>query len=487
MDKTIELYEYKNDYLRYKEDYEEINLDAFLELIFYNEDFPFEDVLCDEYLRWRDDKEYQSGRVFKYNALVLHEQYRRNGEGTFNGFSLILKDDEERKNRLRGCKFAIMSPITYVGKRACYENARFLYAIAFDLDGVGEGEIADIFHQIGQKDMRVTLPRPNIIVNSGNGLHLYYLLDKPIPMYKEYVKIISRLKYDLTYKIWNEYTSSYKARQVQGIVQAFRLPESLTKFGKPVRAFYDSSVERYTISKLNEYNTFETRLTASEVETIEKNKRSDKGLSLEKAKEMYPEWYERKIVQGDKTSKRWHCNRGLYDWWHKRLLFPKNAKEIKEGHRYYCLLVLVSLARKCDVPFDELKKDAYELVPILELKTSREDNHFTKEDADSALQAYYKDYSKISVDTIERLTAMRVDRTRRNGRSMGEHLFRARAVRDAINPNWRKGNGRPKETPETSQYAKKISKWRSSNPQGNKSECARDLGYSRHTVHKWWD
>lgn len=114
---------------------------------------------------------------------------------------------------------------------------------------------------------------------------------------------------------------------------------------------------------------------------------------------------------------------------------------------------------------------------------------FTKEDADSALKAYYKDYNIRRY--YERLIAMRVDRTRRNGQKQKDHLEIARAIK-YINikqkglSRWDERNGRPKETPEISQYAK-ISKWRSSNPQGNKSECTRDLGYALHTVIKWWN
>lgn len=495
MDEIIRLYNYRSDYLIYKEDYEEINLYTFLELLFDSSEMPFEDVLCDEYKRWRDNDtkelQYIDGQPYKYNALVLHERNKRNGNGKFNSFSVLLRGDYSKLEQIRNNRFAIMSPVTYVGGRASYANARFLYALAFDLDGVGESQINNLFHQIDHFHERVRLPRPNIVVNSGNGLHLYYLLDRPVPMYSDYVKILSKLKHALTYRIWNAYTSNHKNRQVQGVVQAFRLPESQTKFGKPVRAFYNSSIPRWNVRELNEYVLEDARLSKEEIAVIEMNKKSDKSLNLKQAKKLYPEWYERRIVQGDKTSKRWHINRGLYDWWHNRLLKAKN-REITVGHRYYCLLVLVSLARKCDVPFDEVRTDAYNLVPLLEFYSSDEHNPFTKDDADSALKAYYKDYSKISVDTIERLTAMRVDRTRRNGQKQKDHLEIARAIRDIKIKQkglsrWDERNGRPKETPETSQYAKKISKWRSSNPQGNKSECARDLGYSRPTVIKWWN
>ena len=33
--------------------------------------------------------------------------------------------------------FTIMSSLSYIGRRRCGKNARYLYALVFDLDGVG--------------------------------------------------------------------------------------------------------------------------------------------------------------------------------------------------------------------------------------------------------------------------------------------------------------------------------------------------------------
>lgn len=209
MDDRIRLYEYKNDYLVYKEYYEEIGLYSFLELIFNSCDMPFEEAKCEEYIRWRDNKknpenQYIEGQPYKYNALVVMHRKgtRRDGEPfEFTKTELVLREGSDVFEMVKGNPFAIMSPITYVGNRASYKNARYIYALAFDLDGVGEKEISDLFYQIGHTDERVKRPRPNIIVNSGNGFHLYYLLDKPIPMYRNYIDLLNKLKHGLTYRI----------------------------------------------------------------------------------------------------------------------------------------------------------------------------------------------------------------------------------------------------------------------------------------------
>ena len=66
------------------------------------------------------------------------------------------------------------------------------------------------------------LPQATFVVNSGTGLHLYYVLQEPIPMYPYNQKCLKELKYSLTRQIWNRYTSTIKEPQVQGILQGFR-------------------------------------------------------------------------------------------------------------------------------------------------------------------------------------------------------------------------------------------------------------------------
>ena len=76
-------------------------------------------------------------------------------------------------------------------------NARYLYALAFDLDGVGMPQLRDTLHQMN-KDI---LPRATFVVNSGTGLHLYYAMEEPIPMYPHNQKCLKELKYSLTRQI----------------------------------------------------------------------------------------------------------------------------------------------------------------------------------------------------------------------------------------------------------------------------------------------
>lgn len=110
----------------------------------------------------------------------------------------------------------------------CGMNARHLYALAFDLDGVGMPQLRDTLHQMNKDILR----QATFVVKSGTGLHLYYVLEEPIPMYPHNQKCLKELKYSLTRQIWNRYTSTIKEPQMQGILQGFRVVGSGSKLGR---------------------------------------------------------------------------------------------------------------------------------------------------------------------------------------------------------------------------------------------------------------
>lgn len=78
-------------------------------------------------------------------------------------------------------------------------------------------QLRDTLHQMN-KDI---LPQATFVVNSGTGLHLYYVLKEPVPMYPYNQKCLKELKYSLTRQIWNKFTSTIKEPQMQGICRAF--------------------------------------------------------------------------------------------------------------------------------------------------------------------------------------------------------------------------------------------------------------------------
>jgi hypothetical protein len=463
LEKKKELYNLRNGYLKYNPyfQYTEINVYKFFELIYSrNDEMPLEE--CEG-----ASQEHQNHKYHGIATEILKDRARH--FMIFNDLNFL----EEIKDR----EFVITSPISYIGRNRTAKNSRFLYAFAIDLDGVEKQHIENIFYQYKSGAM----PKPNIIVSSGNGLHLYYILEKPIALFDNIKILLKRFKYGLIDLVWNGYTSSVKKRQYQGIFQGFRIPETKTKFGEVVRAFYLENSELYTIEKLNHWVTGRRKLVDTEIDIINKALYVPKKLTLKEAKEKYPDWYERRIVKGDKSRKKWHIKRDLYDWWKRTI--TDNEKVI-EGHRYFCIMSLAMYGLKCDIPYEEVKADAYSFLEEMESKTGNQDNHFTEEDIEDALKAYKENYMTFPRKDIEIITGISIPPNKRNYRKQEVHLMGARAIQeinDKVNQtNWRDGNGRKSKKDEVISYLL-------FNQKATKYKCIKDTGLSKMTVYKYWE
>jgi hypothetical protein len=494
--------EFEAKSLALSDEFFEVGLQEFLGEVFEREDArtgemgvqPFEEVQSAEYQNWRKQKQqlavkrsqgvpdeqlvmdYRGYGCWRYNPIVFYQEVV-DGQKK-NRHRIILKDDDASLLFISGRKFAIMSPITYVGRNNTQENARYLYAMAFDLDGVSLRKHHKMFDLV----KRGMMPMPNLIVNSGHGYHLYYLLEDPVPLHPVIVPLLNRLKHGMTNILWNMGTSELEDRQYQSILQSFRLPGTLTKFGKRIRAFVCPGVDRYTLEDLNKY-LYTYKLSPEELSSCTgKARYNPKGVTLSEAERMWPEWYFSRVVQKKRVGRKWHVNRAVYDWWHNTLLSA--GDEIKVHHRYWCILTLVIYAVKCDIPRDEVLADALALVPKMDSYTDTEDNRFTEDDVHDAMLAYDENYNKWPIKTIEDTTLFRIERNRRNGRPQEEHVKMMSLIRDNISfpdGSWRKGNGRKAQ-------GDIVRQWREENPNNNnKSQCAKETGLDRKTVRKWWD
>ena len=289
----------------------------------------------------------------------------------------------------------------------------------------------------------------------------------------------------LTDYIWRDTVSTLEDVQHQGIYQPFRMPGTPTKLngkaaGSKIKDKYeavafvhngeDGKPWRCSLDYLLGYAG--VRGGKDRAELIELMRTAGRT-PIERAKKLWPEWYQARIVEG-KAPGRWTCKRDLYDWW-----LGEVKTKATDHHRYWCLNVLAAYAKKCGIPYDELEADALALVPMLEDLTEREDNHFTEDHALAAIEAYYDPIiHKLTRDRIERRTAIELPKNKRNGRSQAKHLEGARAIRDINNDNWREGNGRKPKADLVREYA-------AAHRDASHSAIARELGISRTTVIKW--
>lgn len=526
----------KNLYLESNETFEYRSLKPFefFQIIFGSCDhkdpqcpiYPFEKELCQEYIDWRAQQAgrkskskagkkaiYNPAQPFRYNALVqaVYSVEPDAGRANDNGRrskTWVVVGDATSEDDIKVCgwdsleelmgryKFVVTTPATYVGRRRFKSNARYLYALAFDLDEVGVPEMSEVIHQ---QTIGMT-PQANIIVNSGDGIHLYYILAKPMPLYPKVYETLTNIKKALTRLIWNKASSRTgedNQVQIQPIIQPFRVPGSRTKHGDIVTAWHNADAPLHTIEELNRFASKPTLkylnsgVSQEQAQALDKGAYSTNRLTKARAKELYPDWYQKRIVEGA-PRKTWHVHRGLYEWWLHMLW---TNEKVAVGHRYHCIMFLAVYAKKCNVPFDILKRDALELVPRMEALTGNTGRHFSVQDALDALKAYKESSETYPRQLIEDRSGLRIEPNKRNGRPQDLHLKLARGSRDILQEakgrkDWREGNGRPKGSivlaEDSPQYAK-VQEWRDRNPNSNnKSRCARETGLSRPTVRKWW-
>ena len=64
-------------------------------------------------------------------------------EGDGKARRYTITDELSELSEVFDTDFTIMSPLSYFGRRRCGKNARYLYAMVFDLDGVGMPQLRD--------------------------------------------------------------------------------------------------------------------------------------------------------------------------------------------------------------------------------------------------------------------------------------------------------------------------------------------------------
>ena len=457
MEQLRELYREKNEHL-----------ERFLEPVtpfeFYREIFP---VGSFERKGHFEDEKGNGIAVTVPKAAGIAMEIK--GDGKARRYTIT--DELSELSEVFDTDFTIMSPLSYFGRRRCGKNARYLYAMVFDLDGVGMPQLRDTLHQMN-KDI---LPKATFVVNSGTGLHLYYVLQEPIPMYPHNQKCLKELKYSLTRQIWNRYTSTIKEPQVQGILQGFRVVGSGSKLGRdyPVTAYRLGG--RVTIEKLLEFIPDSNGEQQQLLGLMRKGR-----LSMEEAKEKYPDWYERRIVKKERRG-RWTVKRDLYDWWLHRI-----GDEIRVGHRFYGIMTLAIYAKKCSIDEDELRQDAFSLLQPYDDMSIEDINRFTKDDVVCALEMFNEDYVTFPRDDIAKISGLSMPVNKRNWRKRKEHIKMMNLIREEVNGNkdWRNKDGRPKGSG-TAQ--RRVFEWRQQHPEGRKADCHRETGLDPKTVRKWWD
>ena len=437
-------------------------------LEFYREIFPDGELDA-----WAEGEDPKTPGKYAAIAVEITREKKANGKPLVKRYSIT--DELDGIDYLTYSKnFCVLAPISYAGKSRESANARVMYALCIELDNLlvtKDGRQRGLEQLIFQWSERAGwIPRPTFLVASGNGVHLYYVFESGIPLFKNVVDSLKKYKRELTEKIWNRKTTSSTGDQIQqeSVFQAFRMVGTPTKKGDRVRAYRTGG--KVSIEYMNHFVANQNAIA-----TVYKSK-----LPIKEARAKYPEWFERRVVNKQPRG-RWTCNRAVYEWWYSKIL---NGATV--GHRYYCLMMLCIYAIKCDISEEELEEDCLQLMEIFDQKSSSDENRFTEKDVADALQAFYdKTLVTYPVNSIQNRSGIEIPKNKRNHRKQALHVKFMN-----VNKQFKVANGectaggRPRGSGTAQEV---VQHWRRNNQDGKKADCIRATGLSKPTVYKWWD
>lgn len=376
--------------------------------------------------------------------------------------------------------FVIISPVSYAGKTQKQQFAHALYAIAIDLDGLFvwddlNGEMGGLLNLFQWVDVLKQIPKPTYICSTADrNAHLYYVLDEPLRLYPDVLDSLRGFRSELISTVWNSYiTEEWKTPQLEiSPTQSFRAVGCVRKDSKGiVRAF--KTGERVSIDYLNSFVKPENNIRPQK-----------KHLTIDEAKELYPEWYQARIVEGKHPAQRgtWQFSRAVYDSFKQRIINGENdsggeTSGAVDGTRFHCICQLATTAIQCGISQEELEKDAYELLPLLDARTIKPNNQFTKDDVAKALELYNGAFMKVRRETKEFKTGLKLPPQKRNWRKQAAHLKLARAQKAVLKELGEIKDGRPSKEQFVYAYV-------SLHPDAKPKEIAEQTNVSLATVYR---
>lgn len=355
---------------------------------------------------------------------------------------------DEAMEQSEGRNDVLMGGCTYFNNWISKKSAKDIYTFIIDMDNVYSGTLLNALRNDWKTANNEPLPMPTYIVNSGTGLHLYFVLTEPIPNYRVTTESLDKLYRALA--IQQTTKRVYLHKQVQWFGQDFRMAGGLNKYEWKNTVFKVG--EKWDIDELGK------AVGLKDVHFIRYGEKRKKKLPTK---------------QKQQNREGWRSNRAFYDY------ALRNCRDkTREGNRYTSMCALSVIAWKCNVPQEELEKDLLSLLPDYNKGATRQ---IKEKEIYSAMKMYNPKAMLTNRESLENWQGWEYKPIKRNGRKQAEHLERARLVQTLDYPNgaWRNKEGRP-----TKEYI--VREYLELHPNATKTDVVRNTGLTYNTVRKYW-
>lgn len=421
-------------------------------------------MLQDESLEYIEEQYQEKNMVLEQfgeqvSSYTLYEDIFGDTEQTI---PVVFIDDDEKKHivpmsiedameQCEGRNDVLMGGCTYFNNWISKKSAKDIYAFIIDMDNVYSGTLLNALQQDWRTASGEVLPMPTYIVNSGTGLHLYFVLTEPIPNYKSTTEKLDKLYRALA--VQQTTKRVYLHKQVQWFGQDFRMAGGLNKYQWENTCFKVG--KKWDIDELGK---------AVGLQDVHFVRYGEKRTTEPKP-------------QGKKkrqNRKGWKSDRAFYDY-----AVRTCQDKTKEGNRYTSMCALSVIAWKCNVSQEELESDLLALLPHYNKGATRQ---IKEKEIYSAMKMYNPKAMLTQRESLENWQGWEYKPIKRNGRKRADHIKLMNYVRDEINgkkDTWRNKEGRPKAE-------QIVREWQEGNPDGTKAECNRATGLDPKTIRKWW-
>ena len=199
-------------------------------------------MLQDEALEYIEEQYNEKNMVLsafgrEVNSCTLYEDVFGDTEQTV---PIVFIDDEEKKHivpmsideameQCEGRNDVLLGGCTYFNNWISKRSAKDIYTFIIDMDNVYSGTLLNALQNDWKTANNEPLPMPTYIVNSGTGLHLYFVLNEPIPNYRATTENLDKLYRALA--VQQTTKRVYLHKQVQWFGQDFRMAGGLNKYG----------------------------------------------------------------------------------------------------------------------------------------------------------------------------------------------------------------------------------------------------------------